>query len=129
MSMPDTPLADPLAPADAPVADPQMELLRQIAGSLAALQAAAPAAPAAPAAAAPTAPEAPAPPEPLPAPGTLALYTQFDSYARPARDRTQVVLVTAHEDDGDGGQRARGFTLGYAEDAAQFLPGQLAPAG
>lgn len=82
----------------------------------------------------PQIPAAPAPAAPAfaagdaPSIGSVCLYTSHDPYAQPARDRTQVILVTALEDDGDGGTRVRGLALGYADAAASFTPGQLIPA-
>jgi hypothetical protein len=81
-----------------------------------------------PAAAAPPAPApaeaAPAAPA-LPAPGTLARYTRWDDYARPARERTGVILVTSHEQADDGTPRVRGIDLGYEDEAGTFDPRSL----
>lgn len=63
-----------------------------------------------------------------PAVGSLCLYASHDPYAQPARDRSQVILVTALEDDGQGGIRVRGLAVGYADDAASFTADQLARA-
>ncbi len=71
---------------------------------------------------APAVPAAP-PPEPKDPPpaGALASYTYHDDYSQPPGPRTQVILVTGHDDDG----RVRGFPLGHADQAASFDPGQL----
>jgi hypothetical protein len=63
---------------------------------------------------------APEPKDP-PAVGSLAAYTFHDQLSSPPADRTQVVLVTAVDDTG----HVRGFPLGFADDAAAFLPEQL----
>jgi hypothetical protein len=85
-------------------------------------------APAKPAPAKPAA-EKPAPAEPAPAlpeVGTLARATHWDAYASPARDRTQLILVTGTEtDETDGTSKVRGISLGYEDDAGAFVPGSL----
>lgn len=61
----------------------------------------------------------------VPAPGTFARYTSHDPYANPARDRTQLVYVVSHVDDGNGGVTVLGVPLCFLDDVAGFAPGML----
>lgn len=61
----------------------------------------------------------------VPPVGSLARYASLDGYAAPARVREHVVLVIGHDTADDGTVRVRGLVLGYADEAASFLPDQL----
>jgi hypothetical protein len=119
VSPPATPFpVPPAVPAEGPVSGEELAELRRRA-ALAPPDAAPPAAAA----------EVPASAPALPAPGMLARATLWDAYASPMRERTQLILVTGHdeEDDGQGGiaVKVRGFTLGYEDEAGAFVPGSL----
>lgn len=70
-------------------------------------------------------PEAASEPAPavVPPVGSLARYARYDPYA--GRDREQLVLVTGHDAAEDGTVRVRGAVIGFADDLASFLPGEL----
>lgn len=70
-------------------------------------------------------PAAASEPAPVPPVGSLARYSHWDPYASPARDREQLVLVTSHDTSPDGTVRVRGVVLGYADELAAFVPGEL----
>lgn len=68
---------------------------------------------------------APAPAEPPayePRPGDVAVYEHESAYPTPHK-AFQIVLVVEVTPEG----RARGFPIGYADQAAEFPPGALGP--
>lgn len=70
----------------------------------------------------PEPPAVPAEPVYVPSPGELCAYTHPVAYPTPG-ERTQLVLVTQATEDG----RVRGLVLQYADEQAEFAPGQLTP--